>query len=241
MSKPFLHCPYCSRPLQNSPHGGVERQACPDTACAYVHWDNPVPVVAAVVEHGGGVILAHNKLWPMKFFGLITGFLEKHDPSPEQAVLREVHEELGLHGSAAHFIGHDDTLVIGCDSVFDLDGIAYGKPLTAAVAIERIRGMSGRTGSLHTGHGAILGDQSAGRATTTELTFAKLSDTEIAGYVATGEPLNVAGSFTLDGRSAPFIRSITGDPSNVIGISMPTLRNLAGDLGLSWADLWTST
>lgn len=142
---------------------------------------------------------------------------------------------------AAHFIGHDDTLVIGCDSVFDLDGIAYGKPLTAAVAIERIRGMSGRTGSLHTGHWAILGDQSAGRTTTTELTFAKLSDTEIAGYVATGEPLNVAGSFTLDGRSAPFIRSITGDPSNVIGISMPTLRDLAGDLGLSWADLWTST
>lgn len=142
---------------------------------------------------------------------------------------------------AAHFAGHADTLVVGCDSVFELDGIAYGKPLTPAVATSRIRGMSGRTGHLHTGHWAVLGDRETGRTTTTELTFAELSDTEIAGYVATGEPLNVAGSFTLDGRSAPFIRSIAGDPSNVIGISLPTLRDLAGDLGLSWPDLWTST
>ena len=142
---------------------------------------------------------------------------------------------------AAHFAGRVDTLVVGCDSVFELDGIAYGKPLTADVAVERIRGMSGRTGHLHTGHWAILGDHSTGRTSTTELTFAELSDTEIARYVATGEPLNVAGSFTLDGRSAPFIRSIAGDPSNVIGISMPTLRDLAGALGLRWPDLWTST
>lgn len=106
MSKPYRFCPYCSRPLSQDQHGGVTRQTCSDSACGYVHWDNPVPVVAAVVEHEGGVILAHNKLWPVKFYGLITGFLEKHDPSPEQAVLREVKEELGIDGSAANFIGH---------------------------------------------------------------------------------------------------------------------------------------
>ena len=142
---------------------------------------------------------------------------------------------------AVHFAGRDDTVVVGCDSVFDLDGIAYGKPLTAEVAIERIRSMAGRTGHLHTGHWAIRGNRSTGTTTTTGLTFAELSDEEITGYVATGEPLNVAGAFTLDGRSAPFIRRIVGDPSNVIGISMPTMRDLVRDLGLSWPQLWTST
>jgi septum formation protein len=142
---------------------------------------------------------------------------------------------------AVHFAGRDDVIVVGCDSVFDLNGIAYGKPLTAEVALERIRSMSGRAGHLHTGHWAIRGNRSTGTTTTTGLTFAELSDEEITGYVATGEPLNVAGAFTLDGHSAPFIRRIVGDPSNVIGISLPTMRDLVRDLGLSWPDLWTST
>lgn len=102
----FRFCPQCGQPLQEQHHGGLPRQACTDVRCGYVHWDNPVPVVAAVVEHEGGIILAHNTLWPMRFFGLITGFLEKSDPSPEQAVQREVMEELGLVATAAHFIGH---------------------------------------------------------------------------------------------------------------------------------------
>ena len=106
MSKPFKFCPQCGGPLAPGRHGGVERNACADSACGFVHWENPTPVVAAIVEHEGGVILARNKLWPMKFYGLITGFLEKHDPSPEQAVLREVKEELGLDGSASNFVGH---------------------------------------------------------------------------------------------------------------------------------------
>ena len=84
-------------------HGGVDRLAC-SAACGYVHWDNPVPVVAAIVEHEGGVILARNKDWPEKMFGLITGFLEK-DETPESGVAREVKEELGLDASATHFIG----------------------------------------------------------------------------------------------------------------------------------------
>jgi NADH pyrophosphatase NudC (nudix superfamily) len=102
----FRFCPRCARPLEARELGGAPRHACPDVACGYVHWDNPTPVVAAVVEHEGAVILARNAAWPMKFFGLITGFLEKHDPSPDEGVLREVKEELGLDGSAANFIGH---------------------------------------------------------------------------------------------------------------------------------------
>jgi NADH pyrophosphatase NudC (nudix superfamily) len=106
MSKPYKFCPNCGSSLTVADHGGMPRNGCADKACGFVHWDNPVPVVAAVVEHEGGVILAHNKLWPMKFFGLITGFLEKTDPSPAEAILREVKEELGLDASAANFIGH---------------------------------------------------------------------------------------------------------------------------------------
>lgn len=106
MSSLFSYCPRCGGRLGQQDHGGLLRQACADSACGYVHWDNPVPVVAAVVEHEGRIILAHNKLWPMRFFGLITGFLEKSDPSPEQAVQREVMEELGLTATGAHFIGH---------------------------------------------------------------------------------------------------------------------------------------
>lgn len=106
MSKTYKFCPQCGQPLATGQHGDAERLACNEAACGFVHWDNPVPVVAAIVEHEGGVILAHNKLWPMKFYGLITGFLEKHDPSPEQAVIREVKEELGLDGAAANFVGH---------------------------------------------------------------------------------------------------------------------------------------
>ena len=106
MSKSFKFCPQCGGPLAPGAHGGVERLGCAAAGCGYVYWENPPPVVAAVVEHGGGVILARNKLWPMKFYGLITGFLEKHDPSPSEAVLREVKEELGLDGDAATFIGH---------------------------------------------------------------------------------------------------------------------------------------
>ena len=106
MNTAFKYCPRCASPLNLGMHGGVERLACSKQGCHYVLWDNPVPVVAAIVEHEGGIILARNKLWPMKFYGLITGFLEKNDPSPEQAVLREVKEELGLDAAQTNFVGH---------------------------------------------------------------------------------------------------------------------------------------
>lgn len=102
----FKYCPMCAQALVEQEHGGALRRVCPAGSCGYIHWDNPTPVVAAIVEHDGGIILAHNKMWPVKFYGLITGFLEKTDPSPEQAVLREVQEELGLIASQAEFVGH---------------------------------------------------------------------------------------------------------------------------------------
>jgi NAD+ diphosphatase len=99
----FRYCPQCATPLQIRHIDGSERHAC--TACDFVHWDNPVPVVAAIVEHEGDLILARNKAWPVPFYALITGFLEKTDASPDEAIQREVTEELGLQAQGAHFIG----------------------------------------------------------------------------------------------------------------------------------------
>ena len=105
----YRHCPLCAKPLGPRAHAGsldVPRMSCPDEACGFVHWDNPTPVVAAVVEHEGELILARNKAWAAPFFALITGFLERTDTSPHDAAMREVKEELGLDATAAHFIGH---------------------------------------------------------------------------------------------------------------------------------------
>jgi NAD+ diphosphatase len=101
----YKYCPQCAKPLELALHGEMQRIACPDRSCGFVLWDNPVPVVAAIVEHEGEIILARNAAWPPKMFALITGFLEKNDPHPESGVLREVEEELGLKGRIGEFIG----------------------------------------------------------------------------------------------------------------------------------------
>lgn len=98
-------CPQCGQPLQTAEIHGQPRQRCNAADCGYIHWDNPVPVVAAIVEVDGAIILARNQGWPEKMFGLITGFLEKGE-TPDDAVLREVREELGLQAETAHFIGY---------------------------------------------------------------------------------------------------------------------------------------
>lgn len=98
-------CPQCGHPLQVADIDGHSRPCCPATGCHYVHWDNPVPVVAAIVELEGTVILARNRGWPENRYGLITGFLEKNE-TPDAAILREVREELSLNPTVAHFIGY---------------------------------------------------------------------------------------------------------------------------------------
>lgn len=136
--------------------------------------------------------------------------------------------------------GLGDALVLGCDSMFLLDGEVLGKPLTTEDAISRWKRMRGGTGVLLTGH--CLVDLGAGRSAEgvadTVVRFAEPSDDEIAAYVATGEPLNVAGAFTLDGRSAVFIDGVDGDSTNVIGLSLPLLRRLLLELGIAVTDLW---
>ena len=127
-------------------------------------------------------------------------------------------------------------IIIGCDSTFDVDGVSFGKPGTPEIAIERAKKISGRSGLLHTGHCIIdteKGIEIADRVTT-KVTFSEMSDEEIADYVGSEEPLHVAGGFTLDGFGSPFIPVIEGDYTNVVGISMPFLRNAMKQLGYSW-------
>ena len=133
-----------------------------------------------------------------------------------------------------------DALVLGCDSVLELDGQALGKPDDAADATSRWRAMRGRSGVLQTGH--CLRDVATGRTVSatasTTVHFADVTDDEIAAYVATGEPLHVAGAFTVDGLGGAFVTSIEGDFHNVVGVSLPLLRDLVADLGHRWTDLW---
>ena len=133
-----------------------------------------------------------------------------------------------------------DALVLGCDSVLDLDGEALGKPDDAADAVRRWQAMRGRSGVLRTGH--CLHDTATGRVAaataSTTVHFADVGDDEIAAYVATGEPLWVAGAFTVDGLGGAFVTGIEGDHHNVVGVSLPLLRELVGELGQSWTDLW---
>ena len=134
----------------------------------------------------------------------------------------------------------DQRRVLGCDSVLELDGEALGKPDDASDAIARWQAMRGRSGVLHTGH--ALHDLASGRVAaataSTTVHFAEVTDAEIAAYVATGEPLYVAGAFTVDGRGGAFVRGIEGDHHNVVGISLPLLREMLAEVEVAWVGLW---
>ena len=135
-------------------------------------------------------------------------------------------------------------LVIGGDSMFELDGAILGKPYDPEVAIARWRAMRGRTGILHSGHSVLRvapGEptrEAHGVAQASVGFAADVTDAEIAAYVATGEPLHVAGAFTVDSLGGAFIERVEGDPSTVVGMSLSTVRHLCGRLGIRWTDLW---
>ncbi|MFF8830423.1 Maf family protein [Streptomyces sp. NPDC015131] len=164
----------------------------------------------------------------------------------EDAFTAPTPAELALalaEAKAAHVAARPEAagaLVIGCDSVLELDKRALGKPADAEEATARWKAMRGRAGILQTGH--CVYDTAAKRyasaTASTLVRFGEPSDEEIAAYVASGEPLHVAGAFTLDGRSAPFIDGIDGDPGNVIGLSLPLLRRLLAELGVGITELW---
>ncbi|MFJ2576458.1 nucleoside triphosphate pyrophosphatase [Kitasatospora aureofaciens] len=171
---------------------------------------------------------------------VVSGVDEDAISAATPAELALVLAEAKAKAVAAELTG--DELVIGCDSVLELDGLALGKPADAADALARWQSMRGRSGVLRTGHcviDTVTGKQASATASTT-VRFGTPDDAEIAAYIATGEPLHVAGAFTLDGRSAPFIEGIDGDPGNVIGLSLPLLRTLLADLGVRITDLWTA-
>lgn len=138
-----------------------------------------------------------------------------------------------------------DGIVIGGDSMFELGGQVYGKPYTPEEATRRWHEMRGETGILHSGHSVFrVAPGTAPREATAiaeaSVTFAEdISDDEIAAYVATGEPLHVAGAFTVDSLGGAFITRVDGDPSTVVGMSLSTIRRLVGDLGVTWTDLWS--
>lgn len=138
----------------------------------------------------------------------------------------------------------DDALVLGCDSVLELDGEVHGKPADEAEAVARWKRMRGRSGVLHSGHWVIDEREDGSGATlgavaSTTVHFADLSDDEIAAYVSTGEPLRVAGAFTLDGLGGAYVTGIEGDHHNVVGVSLPLVRMLLADVGVGWHDLRT--
>ncbi|MDR8411594.1 Maf-like protein [Nonomuraea sp. 3-1Str] len=148
--------------------------------------------------------------------------------------------ELARAKAAAVAGGLDEGLVIGCDSILELDGRPYGKPASAEEAAERWRILRGRTGRLVTGHCVI--DVAAGREVaevgTTVIRFGQPTDEEVAAYVATGEPLGLAGAFSIEGRGGWFVDSIEGDHGNVLGISLPLVRRLFEDLGYAVTSFW---
>jgi septum formation protein len=133
-----------------------------------------------------------------------------------------------------------NALVLGCDSLLELDGAALGKPASAAEATARWQLMRGRTGVLHTGHCVIdtSADRSAADVASTVVHFAVPTDDEVAAYVASDEPLAVAGAFTIDGRGGVFVDAVDGDPGTVIGVSLPLLRRLLAELDVPVTSLW---
>ncbi|HLV55591.1 MAG TPA: Maf family protein [Actinotalea caeni] len=164
--------------------------------------------------------------------------LERGPLSVEEVVelLARAKAEAVLRTAAAR----DADLVVGCDSLLDLDGEAMGKPGTADRARRRWLRMRGREAVLRTGHWVRMRDGRArGAVSATTVRFADVGEDEIDAYVATGEPLRVAGAFTIDGLGAAFVAGVDGDPHGVVGISLPLLRTVLADLGVAWPSLWS--
>ncbi|HEY7857075.1 MAG TPA: nucleoside triphosphate pyrophosphatase [Candidatus Nanopelagicales bacterium] len=166
---------------------------------------------------------------------LAGGVLDPAGLCQELAVAKARSTAAGVRSS------HPGALVVGCDSVLDLDGRAWGKPADGTEVLTRWSAMAGRSGVLRTGHHVVdlATGAEVGATASTVVRFGRPDPAELAAYVASGEPLRVAGAFTLDGLGAAFVDGVDGDPSNVVGLSLPTLRGLLSRLGVRWTDLWS--
>ncbi len=167
---------------------------------------------------------------------IVSGVDESVVTDPDPATFTVALARLKAHAVAPRLEAGRDGWLLGCDSVLELDGDILGKPDDAADAVRRWQRMRGRTGVLHTGHCLIdlTLRREVSRDVATTVHFAEVSDAEIEAYVATGEPLAVAGAFTVDGLGGPFVRGIEGDHHNVVGLSLPVLRELFAELGVGW-------
>jgi len=168
---------------------------------------------------------------------IVSGVDEDRITSTDAANLAAALAQLKCREVAAQVDA--EALVIGCDSVLAFEGEIFGKPAGVVEAAGRWRRMRGNSGVLHTGHCVRRGAEEFVETASTIVHFADITDAEIDAYVATGEPLQVAGAFTIDGLGGAFITGIEGDHHNVVGLSLPLLRDLVGDLGIAWTDLWS--
>jgi len=176
---------------------------------------------------------------------IVSGVDESCETPDTAARVTEIARRKGL--AVCDTIGRpqEKTVLIAADTMLDMGGVSYGKPHSAAVARERLHQMSGASGVLYTGH--FVGVAEAGEwrclgdVAATVVRFAVMDDAEIEAYLATGEPLEVAGSFTIDGFGGPFITGVDGDPHNVVGLSLPLLRVMLAKLGVGWTELWAAT
>jgi septum formation protein len=172
---------------------------------------------------------------------IVSGVDETTEPGLDtQEIVAQLAARKAVAVAAVVGKSQPGALVLGCDSMLDLDGTAYGKPACAQEAAGLWRRMSGRQGTLYTGHclivtGANRRVDAVGR---TAVRFGRPTEAELAAYVASGEPTAMAGAFSLEGRGAPFIDGIDGDPGNVIGLSMPLLRRMLAEVGVPITDLW---
>lgn len=174
--------------------------------------------------------------------GLLAAARARDDLSPADMVLLLAREK----AQAAATASEGGYVVLGCDSMLELDGETVGKPLTAERAAERWRSLRGRTATLHSGHW-LIDDRDAedggtgatfGATASCDVTFADIDDEEIDAYVATGEPLGVAGAFTIDGLGGPYITAVHGDPHAVVGLSLPLLREMLREIDVPIDVLW---
>jgi septum formation protein len=169
---------------------------------------------------------------------IVSGVDEDAVTAPSTAELVVQLAELKA-GAVAERLAGEDAVVLGCDSMLELGGRTLGKPGSVEAAAQRWREMRGRVGVLHTGH--CLVDTNTGRrvcrGVDTAVRFAELTDAEIDAYCATGEPIDVAGAFTVDGLGGWFIDGVDGDHHNVVGVSLPVLRTLLRELGHGLGDI----
>jgi septum formation protein len=170
---------------------------------------------------------------------IVSGVDEERITSTDAGNLAAALAQLKCRAVAAQV--DPDALVIGCDSVLAFEGEIFGKPAGPVEAAGRWRRMRGGSGVLHTGHCVRRGDEEFLETASTIVHFADITDAEIDAYVATGEPMQVAGAFTIDGLGGAFITGIEGDHHNVVGLSLPLLRDLVADLDIAWTDLWSSS